>query len=132
MCLGASTNYLLMYLNSLDLSPSFKSMDGNGLISKARLKRHFVSHITMYFIFCFSIKFAIAIGTRNMFAIYFVCLVSYNLLTQAFVLKPRKGGGMKATDYLRDFHPVRMDLFHSPYTMIVLSFHLASLVVSLN
>ena len=29
-----------------------------------------------FFIFCFSIKFAIAVGTRNMFTIYFVCLVT--------------------------------------------------------
>ena len=46
--------------------------------------------VIMYFIFYFSIKFAEATGTHNMFAVYFVCLVPHIHLTQAFVLKPRE------------------------------------------
>jgi hypothetical protein len=77
-------------------------------------------YMMMYFIFYLSIKFVIAMGTHNMFTIYFVCLVSHNHLTQAFVLKLRKGGEMKATHYLRTFHPVHMDLLqHHPVSQSI-------------
>ena len=47
-------------------------------------------HVIMYLNFYISIKFAIAIGTNNMFAVYFVCLVPHIHLAQTSVLKQCK------------------------------------------
>jgi hypothetical protein len=59
-----------------------------------------MSNMIMYFIFRFIIKFGVTIGTLNMLAVHFVCLVPHIHLRQTFVLKPREARAVK-TDYLK-------------------------------